>query len=249
MVSTNAELLELGTQHAVISVVGCQGKTTFIRQMASALQCQDPAARILITTTTKIRPIQENGIPLLGDIRSCQEHQPVAGIQCMGLFHGDGYKLGSLPLDILQDIANRYDYVLIEADGSKDLPCKGWRDDEPVILPCTTHTVGIVTLDALDKKANEHTVLRMPLFSKLTGIQENQTISLDALVRMLIHPQGMFWNAIGHTSVLVNKIDSLTQRENVAAFLAALQQSERFDLLAYGSAQQNQFATWDAPRI
>ena len=124
--------------------------------------------------------------------------------------------------------------VLIEADGSAGLPCKGWLDTEPVVVPFTTHTVGVVTLHALGKPANAQTVLRPVEFERLTGVALGQIITGNAMVRMV---DGMFERSVGMKALLLN----CGEGEPAKQFLNRPELLQYFDALAYGSAREN---TW-----
>ena len=230
-------LLGINRQLVVAAVIGCDGKTTFIETLAH----EHRDMKVLITPTTKMRPIRRENAALCLTPQDCASHKAQKGIQCLGAFNETSGKLEALPPDLLESIIPQYDIVLLEADGSQGLPCKGWLPDEPVIPQYCTHTLGIVTMDALGKPADSNTVLRIPEFTALTGLQEGDTISAAALTSMVCATNGMFRNAHGKQSLFVNKAEN-----NAAAaqeWLLNIKQAYpgRFACLAYGSALANKW--------
>ena len=106
---------------AIIAVIGCGGKTSLIASLANEYRHK----KVLVTPTTKMFPIE--------------------GIQCLGILNEASGKLEALKQEQLEAIIPQYDLVLLEADGSAGLPCKGWLADEPVVPAFCTHTIGVVT--------------------------------------------------------------------------------------------------------
>ena len=236
-------LLGLETaEQSFIAVIGCGGKTTFIYSLANEFRHK----KVLITTTTKIYPAAGNDIVLCSTEQDCLKHKPVNGIQCLGILNEASGKLEALRRDLLHEIIRYYDLVLIEADGSKTLPCKGWLPDEPVIPPYCTHIVGIVSLAALGKPADENTVHRLPEFLKLTGLRRGKIITIQALIDMATANNVMFRNTpdtIGKKSIFVNHVEDETNITAAKELLAGIEKAQpgRYACLAYGSAQLNKW--------
>lgn len=232
---TAGALLGIKQAPAVVAVVGCGGKTTFAEVVAREYPCK----KVLISPTAKIKPMRDADVTLCTTLSDCLVHTPETGIQCLGLRQGE--KLSSLPPDVLAEIVPGYDLVLLEADGSRGLPCKGWLQTEPVIPPYCTHTVGIVTFGALGRPADEHTVLRLQEFLTLTGLKKNAPIHALALRDMVCAADGMFKNAAGETSIFINRIETDSDAQKAEAWLWETGRSYpgRFSHLAYGSAQTN----------
>ena len=241
--NTAGILLNLETaKQNIIAVIGCGGKTTLISSLANELRRK----KVLVTTTTKIYPMAGKDIIICTTEQDCLKHKPQHGIQCLGVLNGLSGKLEALRHDLLEEIIQHYDLVLIEADGSKTLPCKGWLPDEPVIPPYCTHIIGVVSLAALGKPTNENTVHRLPEFSKLTGLRRGEIITIKALSDMIIADNGMFRNALdttGKKSIFVNHADGETNAAAAKQLLAGIEEAQpgRFACLAYGSAQLNKF--------
>jgi probable selenium-dependent hydroxylase accessory protein YqeC len=137
-------------------------------------------------------PMGMNGVMLCETLEQCAGHKPQTGIQCFGLHNNASGKLEALPENFLAEKVPSYDLTLLEADGSKGLPCKGWLANEPVIPPYCTHTVGLVSMKPLGMAATEDVVHRLPEFLALTGLKEGQAITVEAIEAMVCSPRGMF---------------------------------------------------------
>ena len=222
---------------SVAAVVGCGGKTSLVELMADRLR----EKKVLISTTTKIYPPKMKDIMLCETLRQCEEHEPQTGIQCMGLLNRASGKLEALPDAFLADLQSRYDIVLLEADGSRGLACKGWLANEPVVPHYCTHTVGLLTMGALGKPAGENTVHRLPEFFALTNVGEGQTITVEALEAMVCAPGGMFKNSAGQRYVLVNQIEDDASAAAALTFLRTIKEKypARFEKLLFGSVRHD----------
>jgi len=225
------------TAGSVVAVVGCGGKTSLMELMADRLR----EKKVLVSTTTKIFPPKMKNIVLCETLRQCEEHEPRPGIQCMGLLNSANGKLEALPEAFLAALQPRYDIVLLEADGSRGLPCKGWLANEPVVPDYCTHTLGLITLGALGKPAGETTVHRLPEFFALTGVGEGQTITVTALEAMVCAPKGMFKNSAGKRYVIVNQVEDEATAAIAPAFLRTIKEKypARFEKLLYGSVHRD----------
>ena len=235
--------LETGKQN-IVAVIGCGGKTALISSLANELRHK----KVLVTTTTKIYPMAGNDIVFCTTEQDCLKHKPVNGIQNLGVLNKASGKLEALSHDLLEKIIQLYDLVLIEADGSKALPCKGWLSSEPVIPPYCTGIVGVVSLAALGKPADENTVFRLGEFLKLTGLRQGDVITRQALTDMVNANMGMFHNSADNStnkrSIFVNQVEDENCAIITKEWLKGIKEltGERFFRLAYGSARMNKWS-------
>ena len=119
------ELLEI--RQGVTALIGSGGKTTMLYTLAEELQRR---GRVLCCTTTHILP--PGHMPVLTDPTAAQLAQGAAlPCLCAGS-SAVGGKLGPLAVP-MEELAARWDYVLVEADGSRGLPLKAHAPHEPVI--------------------------------------------------------------------------------------------------------------------
>ena len=223
------------SEGSVIAVVGCGGKTSLIELIADELRDK----KILVSPTTKMFPMKTEGVILCGTMRQCEEHEPQPGIQCLGLLNPVSGKLESLPASTLSGLVSHYNVTLLEADGSRGLPCKGWLSTEPVVPHYCTHTVGMVTMNALGKVATEAVVHRLPEFLSLTGLKEGEPITTHELEEMVCAPNGMFKNSDGKQYLLVNDVETDTSINAAQSFLQAIKEKypNRFERLLFGSVR------------
>jgi probable selenium-dependent hydroxylase accessory protein YqeC len=146
-----------GKAAPVVTVIGSGGKTSLIWLLAQSQRRR----RVLVSPTTKMYP---------GEAR-CYDHDcftgkaspalingPPAGISLAGSLNRETGKLEALPAEVLTAMIADYDLVLLEGDGSRGLPLKGWAAHEPVVPPYTTISVGIIPIRALGNKVSAEIV-------------------------------------------------------------------------------------------
>lgn len=119
----------------VVSVVGAGGKTSLIQNMSQELNKRKMNHRIL--TTTHMWP---GNFGRYG--------------QQIGIMNDDG-KVSPVGEKMFGEIFEIKAPVLIEADGSKGLPCKAPESWEPVLRPETTHVFAVLGASCLGKKVSE----------------------------------------------------------------------------------------------
>lgn len=224
-----------------IAVVGCGGKTAVIELLAQ----QNSAGSVLVAPTTKIRLPDSEGAVVCTTADACLAHTPHTGIQYAGLANPATQKLEALPPAALAKMVEKgYSLTLLEADGSRGLPCKGWLATEPVIPPFVTRTVGVVTVWALGKPATEETVCRLPQFLALTGLAQGQPITLAALAAMVGAPGGMFKSKRGPACLIINQLESEESHRKATLLLALIEQNYpgTIDGCLFGSARENHWS-------
>ena len=221
----------------VVSVAGCGGKTSLINLLAAG----NNKKKVLVSPTTKTFPMTSGGVILCDTLEKCIKHIPQTGVQNLGQYSNRNGKLEALPDHVLADMIPLYEIVLIEADGSRWLPCKGWSDNEPVIPAYSTHTVGVVTMDALGKAALKDFVHRLPEFLTLTGLKEGEVITEQVLEDMVCLPRGMFKACSGQQYLIVNKVEDEDTVRVTEAFLKNIRKKypDRFKRLIYGSVHRD----------
>jgi probable selenium-dependent hydroxylase accessory protein YqeC len=112
------------------------------------------------------------------------------GITLAGVLKAETGKLEALPPGVLEKTIPAYDLVLLEGDGSRGLPLKGWADHEPVVPPCTTLTIALIPISVLGQKISGETVFRLPQFLALCGAGEGDRISIAHLAALIRGGQG-----------------------------------------------------------
>ncbi len=127
-------------EHGITALIGGGGKTSTMYALAEEL-CEKGSV-IVCTSTHILRPLQYPYLPWL-----VEKLQPGEVISTGAI---DGQKL-SMPEQAFAELMRYADYVLVEADGSRQLPLKAHAPHEPVI-PTEAYTVLVVIgIDGLGK--------------------------------------------------------------------------------------------------
>jgi molybdenum cofactor cytidylyltransferase len=175
-----------------LALVGAGGKTTALFKIARELQ---PS---LVTTTTHLGAWQVKWsdahiIWKTGSLLPEIDLSIDAGITLItGGLEGDRYRgLDADQLVKLKELAGLYDMpLLIEADGSRQKPLKAPAEHEPVIPGFVNTVIVVAGLRGLGKPLREEQVHRAEIFAGLSGLKINDSVTSEALSRVLTHPQG-----------------------------------------------------------
>ena len=125
----------------------------------------------------------------------------------------------------LRDLSEENDLPLfLESDGSKMHSLKAPAEHEPPVPGWVNHVVVIVGISTLGKPLTENFVHRPQIFSKLSGLEMGQPVTLEAIEKVLRHPLGGLKNipAGARRSVLVNQMDTLDDTGGYAEFCRRL---------------------------
>lgn len=215
-------LLGLGAG-ARVAVAGCGGKTSLIGLLAQ----ENAHSRVLVMPTTKIYPMRQADVVLCTSRKACLAHRPRAGIQCLGVLDEATGKLTAPPQADWAALVAGYDLVLMEADGSRGLPLKGWRKDEPVVPGFTTLRLGVLPIAALGLPATGETVCNLPAFHALTGLAPGGLVGPNELAAMA---GDMLRRGPGAAVLVLNQVESAAQLENAGLVAEAVRR--RFPGLA-----------------
>lgn len=118
--------------------------------------------------------------------------------------------------------------LLIEADGSRQRPLKAPASHEPAIPVWVDTVVVVVGLSGLGKPLISEWVHRPERFGELAGLSPGQSISAEALARVLSHPSGGLQGVPGRARRIV-----LLNQANSAELQAVAQKLAPELLLAY----------------
>lgn len=196
------ELLKL-KKGDVVSIVGSGGKTSFMYELAKECSFN---SKVLVTTSTKIEKPKANEVDYEFYTTKSNEFRNNNGITLIGDYINMENKVVCSE-DTMKNYIEKFDYTLIESDGSKRKPLKGWNNNEPVILSKTTKTVGIIPVTVLDLEVNYKNIHRLEEFKKLTNAKEQEKVTLDHLIEIVINPNGLFKNSIGQRILFLNCIE------------------------------------------
>ena len=175
-----------------VAFVGSGGKTTALFQVSRELP-----PPVVVTTTTHLHVDQ---IRLADSHSIAEKPEDLSGLEkdlhgvmlITGPLDGDrttGVN-DSILIRLREVCASHKLPLLIEADGSRQRPLKAPADHEPVITEFVRTVVVVAGLTGVDKPLTETFVHRQDIFSRLSGLAMGETISPEALVRVLTHPAG-----------------------------------------------------------
>ncbi|MDD2920949.1 MAG: selenium cofactor biosynthesis protein YqeC [Anaerolineales bacterium] len=133
--------------------------------------------------------------------------------------------------------------LLIEADGSRQKPLKAPAAHEPPIPDFAEIVVVVAGLNALGEPLADARVHRAKIFSQLSGLQIGQTITPEAVVSALAHPQGGLKNIPNRARrvAFLNQADT-PELQSIGGKMARKLRGH-FDSVVVGSLRQNTFQT------
>jgi molybdenum cofactor cytidylyltransferase len=195
-----------------VAFVGSGGKTSALFQLARELH-----PPVIVTATTHLHV---NQIRLADSHWSGEKPGDLAGLEnalhgavlVTGPMEGDRTKgLDDRTLLWLRAICDTRDLpLLIEADGSRQRPLKAPAVHEPPIPGFVGMVVVVAGLSALGKPLIDEFVHRPEIFARLSGLHPGETITPEALLRVLTHPAGGLKNIPAKTRrlALLNQADT-----------------------------------------
>ena len=223
-------------KNELICFVGAGGKTTSIFRLAKELKECDK--RVLVTTTTAIYSpdksrcdevicnITENSYAITKRIEPC--------ICVLGAEVSADNKLLGVDREYIAQLFLKevFDYILVEADGSKQKPVKAPADHEPVIPGGATKVVGVIGLDSLGLPIDSNFVHRPEQFCRLTNKNIGDIIDGGAITKLVKDPEGLFKTA--HEGirkyVLFNKADNSSREKDIEGAIDEIRQEVSINL-------------------
>jgi molybdenum cofactor cytidylyltransferase len=178
----------LGLNKPVVTAfIGGGGKTSLMHRLAGELAAHD--RKVLITTTTNFYPFP--GLPhfysdsLADPGRTLSEHFKQNSIAVLGGSLTSNGKIASVSPQLPGTLARELKvHVLVEADGSKGRPLKGYESYEPVLPPDSGLIVSVIGADALGTPVDEVTVHRSELFRKALFLSDKPIIADENLLAL-----------------------------------------------------------------
>lgn len=223
----------LKIEPGITAIIGSGGKSTLLK--ALGLELMRAGNRVLLCTTTHMFPVA--GVPWDGSNRRLDAepwkpgaaHAPGCTCEaCAGLARGSICQAGvldpetgklSAPTKPLGELAQRFDYVLAEADGSKRLPLKAHAAWEPVIPTGTANVIWVVGASGFGKPINE-AVHRPELFCERCGCKPADIATPERVAQVL--NAEMQTLRLDAARVMLNQVDTLGDPAMADRFQAAL---------------------------
>ncbi len=197
---TLSEFFEIKT--GVTALIGGGGKTSTMYALAEELRKKGSV--IVCTSTHILCPPQYPYLPRLAEQLNKGEVVSTGKI--------DGSKL-STPEQPFSELIRYADYVLVEADGSRQLPLKAHASHEPVIPPESNTVLAVIGIDGLGKPIKE-AAHRPELYADICGVSVDDIVTEEMICTVLsTYPR--------YDGILINKADD-AQRIAEAETLASL---------------------------
>ncbi len=174
----------ISVPYGITSFVGGGGKTSMIYWIADAI----PSDKHVIITTSTHMFIPEH-IPFVTslDKESIESAFRSSNVICFGNAVGDGKYHADM--DQVEKTASFCDFVLCEADGSKQFPVKLPAAHEPVIPPSTRMVFGCAGLDCIGENIG-NVLFRSELLPDLFIQSQEDSMNEEVLAQILINPNG-----------------------------------------------------------
>ena len=223
----------LKIEPGITAIIGSGGKSTLLKTLG--LELMRAGGRVLLCTTTHMFPVA--GVPWDGSSRRLDVapwkpgalHVPGCTCEaCAGLARGSICQAGVLdpetgklssPAEPLDELAQRFDYVLAEADGSKRLPLKAHAAWEPVIPAGMANVIWVVGASGLGKPVDE-VVHRPELFCKRCGCKPTD-IATPERVAQALNAELQMLN-LNTARIMLNQVDTLADSTMADRFQATL---------------------------
>lgn len=222
----------LRIEPGITAIIGSGGKSTLLKTLG--LELMRAGGRVLLCTTTHMFPVA--GVPWDGSSRRLDaapwkpgaSHVPGCTCEaCAGLARGSICQAGVLdpetgklssPAEPLGELAQRFDYVLAEADGSKRLPLKAHAVWEPVIPAATANVVWVVGASGFGKPISE-AVHRPELFCELCGCELTDIATPERVAQVLNAEMQAL--KLSTARVMLNQVNTLADSTIADRFQAA----------------------------
>ncbi len=190
----------------IVSIVGSGGKTTTMFALGRELK----SCKTLLTTSTKIRRQVGGDYKTIDNFKVLKDIHLVEGIYLSGN-NVENNKFTGIKNEDLEMVSNLFDYIIIEADGAKVMPLKGWRDLEPVILNNSNKTLGIIPVDIYNMKLKDIDIFNRDIFMDIVG-RGKTYFDKECIYRLAIDEGGLFKNSKGEKFLLLNRYDNLDDK-------------------------------------
>jgi molybdenum cofactor cytidylyltransferase len=201
------------TSAPCLAFVGSGGKTTALFRLARELN-----SPVVLTATTHMaasqRSLADHHIAAAtpADLLTLNDAKPTGVLLVTGPQEGERSQgVARDVLDWLHAYCEEHALPLfVEADGSRQRPLKAPEEHEPPIPPFVETVVVVAGLSALGQPLEDRFVHRPEIYTRLSGLTQGQSISSEALARVLTHPEGGLKNIpLGARRVsLLNQADT-----------------------------------------
>lgn len=204
----------------IISITGSGGKTSLMEKLGEELK-ED--GRVLMTTSTKIlRPTNPKIDYVFDSFDSYKKPREKKVLVAMGNLDPTSNKLGGLLEEDLEKIKDDFDYILIEADGCRNLLLKMWKSYEPVIYNISTKVVSVFSAKVLGRKIKEDFIYNFEDFKSLVG---EGLVDKEVFLKLITNKPGPFGDFKGEKIVFFNQVDSKEEKYEINKLIKYLRKN------------------------
>ena len=230
-----SDLLQI--PRGLTAVIGSGGKTSLIRVLAEELSDK---GNVLLLTTTKIWPPDFCPVLTGASAETVREAFLKERIVCAGepvaaeTPEGLKSKL-TAPAAPIGVLSREADYVLLEADGSKQRPLKAHLSHEPVIPPGAGTVIQVVGVSGIGRPVSE-SVHRPERFLELLGEDDagpESPVTPEALAKVISRE-------IRGDILFINGVETPEQRKN-AGLLAESVRDLHYRRVISGSIKERNY--------
>lgn len=222
----------------VVSIVGSGGKTTLMFKLADELK---DTYKVLVTTSTKIY-MPDKKYKIYTTLENfINNHDEIENgiIVVAGGYNAESNKLIGINDDDSDILMKHFDIILIEADGSRGLPLKGWKEHEPVILKASDKTIGIITANTINKRIDSDFVYNYDEFNILTDYSDR--LDFEAVQKICTRKNGLFKNSDGYVYLFLNQADTEEDVKNSRELSTYLKQYDCNFKICVGSLKKEEY--------
>lgn len=218
------------------AITGGGGKTTLMLAIAGLLSQQ---GRVVVTTTAKIAVFEGSACDglFIGGVGGAVEK--IAALPDRVAFtvvrekHGEklcGFTPQEVDMILVSGVA---DWLLVEADGSRQSPLKAYGEREPLVPALTSLQFVIIGADAFVEPFGEKTAFRLDLLETRFGVKRGEKLSPQMAARMLSSRSEYLQNSPpgARRVLLLNKADILDDAA-LAEITHGLSEVSGYELLA-----------------
>ena len=229
------------TKGDIITLTGAGGKTACLFRLGEEQQM----GKALLTTTTSMKYPGKDQVEVIYSETDVEIPHlvPEKGRTFLYGKRRPEDKCGPLSAEKIKAASIGYDVTVIEADGSRRLPLKGYLAREPCIPEFASLNIGVTVVWGIGKIAEESWILRWREFQQMIGIRSGEVVNEQHIAKWILHPDGMFKGSGGRKVLFFNQVEKEEQMELVYKVVGHLESHFRNQLfrIVAGSVKNSQY--------